>query len=208
VMKVTQNGKTDRGRTPPATWAVPWACGRSWDQPRRLGGRGGSDRQGSRKEDISAGWSAYARPAKGRPGRLTSLIGFERRPTDLIGPSQLRRQPLTKTWQRSRVGTPRDRPRRTDDPRNATAEALVPGGCHRFGGDASGRSGLPSCHRRARIGRRLVPAPRQYNHDLVNYHVNLTDDNDIDDRYAVRKARRARLRQPSQDPLLPCAPAP
>ena len=45
-------------------------------------------------------------------------------------------------------------------------------------------------------------------HDLVNYHVNLTDDHDIDDRYAIRGAARARLRRPSRGAFLPCAPTP
>jgi hypothetical protein len=136
---------------------------------------------------------------------------FRERTTAFTEPSQVGRQPLTKTWQRSRVGTPRDRPRRTDDPRDATAEALVPREHHRVGSDAGGGGGLISCHRRTRVGRRLVPAPRQYNHDVVDEHDvldhddNGTDDYDIDDRYDLGKAGP---RRPWRGPFLRCPPTP
>ena len=78
---------------------------------------------------------------------------------------------------------------RKDDPRNATAEARVPGGRRGFGSDDGGGGWVTSCQRCTRVSGRLVPAPRHHNdfvheHDTFNDDDNGADDHDMDEHNA------------------------
>jgi hypothetical protein len=63
---------------------------------------------------------------------------------------------------------------------------------HGFGGHAGGGSRLAGRHRGTCIGLRLVLAPRQHDHDVVDHDHDGTDEHHVVDLNALGKARRPR----------------